>query len=46
MGSEKQAKDLLTLIDRGLNEIDMLDVRLASYDEMLQVGVFFRENLP
>ena len=39
MGSEKQAQDLLSLIDRGLNELDLLDERLGRYDEMLLVCI-------
>ncbi len=38
MGSQEQAKALLTLIDRGLEEVNLLDTRLANYDELLQVN--------
>eukprot|EP00112_Aurelia_sp_Birch-Aquarium-sp1_P011123 Seg2346.6 transcript_id=Seg2346.6/GoldUCD/mRNA.D3Y31 product="Exocyst complex component 1" protein_id=Seg2346.6/GoldUCD/D3Y31 len=50
MGSENQAKNLLALIDRGLDELDLLDKRLSNYDEMLlrvseQMGQMeFRDN--
>ena len=40
MGSENQAKNLLALIDRGLDELDVLDKRLSNYDEMLLVSFF------
>ena len=40
MGSENQAKNLLALIDRGLDELDILDKRLSNYDEMLLVSFF------
>ena len=38
MGSEKQAQSLASLIDRGLDELDLLDERLSRYDEMLLVS--------
>ncbi|XP_065058911.1 exocyst complex component 1-like [Rhopilema esculentum] len=50
MGSEKQAQSLASLIDRGLDELDLLDERLSRYDEMLlrvseQMGQMeFRDN--
>ena len=39
MGSEKQAQNMLTLIDRSLNELDVLDKRLGRYDELLIVSL-------
>jgi len=35
MGSEKQAQNMLALIDSSLGELDTLDERLGRYDEML-----------
>lgn len=37
MGSEQQAKDLLSLIDKSVDELDVLDNRLTKYDECLKV---------
>lgn len=37
MGSEQQAKDLLALIDKSAQEIDVLDTRLKHYDSCLKV---------
>ena len=39
MGSEKQAQNMLALIDRSLTELDLLDERLGRYDEMLIVSI-------
>ena len=39
MGSEQQAKDLLSLIDKSVEELNQLDDRLTYYDECLQVNV-------
>ena len=38
MGSEQQAKDLLALIDKSAQEIDVLDTRLKHYDSCLKVS--------
>lgn len=37
MGSEQQAKDLLSLIDKSVEDLDVLDNRLTKYDECLKV---------
>jgi len=36
MGSEQQAKDLLSLIDKSVEELNVLDDRLCSYDDSLK----------
>ncbi|XP_066926565.1 exocyst complex component 1-like isoform X2 [Clytia hemisphaerica] len=36
MGSEQQARDLLSLIDKSVEELDVLDNRLTSYDDCLK----------
>ncbi|XP_057312969.1 exocyst complex component 1-like isoform X2 [Hydractinia symbiolongicarpus] len=36
MGSEQQAKDLLSLIDKSVEELNQLDDRLTFYDDCLQ----------
>ena len=37
MGSEQQAADLLSLIDKSVDELNQLDDRLTYYDSCLQV---------
>ena len=46
MGSENQARNLLSLIGAGLNELDVLDERLSRYDEMLLVSTNFSYMSP
>lgn len=41
MGSEQQAKDLLSLIDKSVEELDVLDGRLTNYDDCLKVRVIW-----
>ena len=43
MGSEQQAKDLLALIDKSIDELDVMDNRLTLYDDQLKVNTIFSD---